>query len=75
MKKLLFLILGVIVAFLGGCSLAPEYRRPAAPVPADWPTGAEYSRHILRDLRADSGAFRSRNRGQGAGLPAWPLFF
>ncbi len=42
MKKLLFLILGVIVAFLGGCSLAPEYRRPAAPVPADWPTGAAY---------------------------------
>ena len=27
---------------LGGCTLAPEYTRPEAPVPADWPTGAAY---------------------------------
>ena len=37
-----FLLAGVIVAFLGGCTLAPDYTRPAAPVPADWPTGAAY---------------------------------
>jgi multidrug efflux system outer membrane protein len=42
MNRRLFVILGVIVAFLGGCSLAPEYKRPAAPVPADWPSGAAY---------------------------------
>jgi multidrug efflux system outer membrane protein len=27
---------------LGGCTLAPQYTRPEAPVPADWPTGAAY---------------------------------
>ena len=37
-----FLLFGVIVALLGGCTLAPEYMRPASPVSADWPTGAAY---------------------------------
>ncbi|MHB9096838.1 MAG: efflux transporter outer membrane subunit [Syntrophales bacterium] len=37
-----FLLAGAIVALLGGCTLAPEYKRPAAPVPADWPTGTAY---------------------------------
>jgi multidrug efflux system outer membrane protein len=42
MRKTL-LILGLILTFLlGGCSLAPKYARPEAPVPADWPTGAAY---------------------------------
>ena len=27
---------------LGGCSLAPEYQRPAAPVPTQWPAGPAY---------------------------------
>ena len=42
MNRNLFLYLGVIVTFFGGCTLVPEYTRPAAPVPADWPTGAAY---------------------------------
>lgn len=42
MNRNLFLLLAVIVAFLGGCTLAPKYTRPASPVPADWPTGAAY---------------------------------
>lgn len=37
-----FLLVGAIVTLLGGCTLAPEYTRPAAPVPADWPTGEAY---------------------------------
>lgn len=39
--KRLFLA-GAAIALMGGCTLAPEYTRPAAPVPADWPTGAAY---------------------------------
>jgi len=35
--------LGVIVSLLWGCTLAPEYTRPASSVPADWPTGAAYN--------------------------------
>jgi multidrug efflux system outer membrane protein len=43
MNRNWFLLLGVIVTLLGGCTLAPEYTRPASPVPADWPTGAAYN--------------------------------
>lgn len=35
------LILAAALA-LAGCSLDPAYHRPAAPVPAAWPTGAAY---------------------------------
>lgn len=28
---------------LSGCSMAPRYARPEAPVPAQWPTGAAYA--------------------------------
>ena len=30
----------VLVAVLAGCSLTPDYQRPATPVPATWPAGA-----------------------------------
>ena len=42
MKRNLFLLLGIIVFLLGGCTLAPEYTRPDAPVPPAWPTGPAY---------------------------------
>lgn len=42
MNKNVFLIIVGIVTFLGGCTLAPEYTRPEAPIPVDWPTGAAY---------------------------------
>jgi len=42
MDKRLFVLVGLIVGVLTACTLAPEYSRPAAPVPADWPTGAAY---------------------------------
>jgi multidrug efflux system outer membrane protein len=31
----------ILLAALGGCSLAPTYQRPAAPVPAVWPDSAK----------------------------------
>jgi len=40
-KKPIFL-LGAIILILGGCTLAPEYSRPEAPMPAQWPSGAAY---------------------------------
>jgi len=30
------------IFLLSGCTMAPEYIRPASPVPANWPTGAAY---------------------------------
>jgi outer membrane protein, multidrug efflux system len=42
MNKNAFLLLAVIALVPGGCTLAPKYARPAAPVPATWPNGAAY---------------------------------
>jgi len=41
MNRNLLLLLSVI-AFLSSCSLAPQYKRPEAPIPATWPSGAAY---------------------------------
>jgi len=41
-KKLLFVIIGFVMV-LGGCTLAPEYKRPEAPVPDAWPGGEAYN--------------------------------
>ena len=40
-RKDLLLLLGVVIAPLG-CTMAPKYTRPTAPVPAEWPTGSAY---------------------------------
>src|SRR5512136_1564055 len=37
MNRTFFLLLCVVALFPGGCSLAPTYSRPEAPVPAAWP--------------------------------------
>ena len=41
MKRKLILIVG-IVALLTGCTLAPKYTKPEAPVPSSWPSGPAY---------------------------------
>jgi multidrug efflux system outer membrane protein len=48
MRRQILFALGAIV-FLGGCSLAPNYQQPPAPVPAQWPAGEAY-----QDARAAS---------------------
>jgi len=42
MRRYLLFLLIVIAFGLSGCTLAPKYTRPAAPVPADWPKGTVY---------------------------------
>jgi len=43
MNRNAFILLVVgISTVTGGCTLAPEYSRPEAPVPTEWPTGAAY---------------------------------
>lgn len=37
-----FSLLAITVVLLTGCSLAPKYTRPDAPVPASWPSGPAY---------------------------------
>jgi len=40
-RPLWFLMVGIAL-FSGGCSLAPEYTQPEAPIPVQWPQGAAY---------------------------------
>jgi multidrug efflux system outer membrane protein len=42
MNRKILLLPIVIVFFLCGCTMAPKYERPDAPVPAQWPAGAAY---------------------------------
>jgi multidrug efflux system outer membrane protein len=42
MKTKAFLLLCGIAACTIGCTLAPRYARPTAPIPAEWPSGAAY---------------------------------
>jgi len=46
MTRKMFLLLGLFVWF-SGCTLAPKYTRPKAPIPAKWPQGKAY-----KDARA-----------------------
>jgi outer membrane protein, multidrug efflux system len=38
----LCLCVSMMILILSGCTLAPEYTRPEAPVPASWPSGPAY---------------------------------
>ena len=49
-KQPLFLLVGIVL-LLGGCTLAPKYTQPKAPIPAEWPKGAAY-----KDTHAMPGA-------------------
>jgi len=40
-KKVLLLAIGLAFGAVG-CTLAPKYSRPAAPVPSEWPSGEAY---------------------------------
>jgi multidrug efflux system outer membrane protein len=42
MNRNLFLLPILIVFFIGSCTMAPKYTRPASPVPANWPGGPAY---------------------------------
>ena len=42
MTRHLFTLLCVIVTLLGGCTMAPKYTQPEAPIPSGWPSGPAY---------------------------------
>jgi len=45
-RQLLFLLVGIVL-FLGGCTMAPKYTRPEAPIPTDWPNGPAYQNNTF----------------------------
>jgi multidrug efflux system outer membrane protein len=40
-RQQVFQLVGMVL-LLGGCSLAPKYTQPEAPIPVEWPQGAAY---------------------------------
>lgn len=61
-KPISILVLGISLAPLG-CTMAPQYARPTAPIPAEWPSGVAYA-----------GAKTTTNAANGCSL-AWREFF
>jgi multidrug efflux system outer membrane protein len=41
MRRSIIFVFGALVC-IGGCTLAPKYNKPEAPIPAYWPSGAAY---------------------------------
>jgi multidrug efflux system outer membrane protein len=60
-KQIVFSLAALI--FMNGCSLAPNYTQPAAPIPAEWPQGPSY-----KDSRTTAEA-------QAAWKLSWQAFF
>ena len=50
MKRTFFLLLCVVALLPGGCSLAPTYSRPEAPVPAEWPGAPASAQQAAADV-------------------------
>lgn len=44
MKQTIFFVL--VAAFFSGCSMAPLYEKPHAPVPPQWPSGEAYQENV-----------------------------
>jgi outer membrane protein, multidrug efflux system len=42
MNKYVLVLIAAVTCFAGGCTMAPEYTRPAAPIPLQWPEGEAY---------------------------------
>jgi multidrug efflux system outer membrane protein len=42
-----------IIIFLTGCTLAPKYKRPEAPIPSSWPSGPAYKERLPSTLTAN----------------------
>jgi outer membrane protein, multidrug efflux system len=40
----------ILIVYLAGCTMAPTYTRPEAPVPAAWPTGPAYKAANVTNL-------------------------
>lgn len=51
MNQRLFVVLMAVALVLGGCTMAPKYERPAAPVSSQWPSDEAY-----RDIPYDKDA-------------------
>src|SRR5260370_31136680 len=66
------LIAAAVALFAAGCTMAPKYERPAAPVDQTFPTGGVYN--TQPDVAASASQSRTA-RGVPAGGIAWGRFF
>lgn len=56
MKRTTLLLLAGIAVVPGGCTMAPKYARPTAPIPANWPSGAAFEQSRGAATNAPEGA-------------------
>jgi multidrug efflux system outer membrane protein len=42
MNKRVLVLIAAFTCLVGGCTMAPEYTRPLAPIPSQWPQGEAY---------------------------------
>ncbi len=70
------LFLGILV-LLGGCSLAPKYIRPKAPIPDKWPQGKSYnSNHTKKGiLQAENKTSKRSRSSKDNVIMNWQNFF
>ena len=52
MQRWTSLLIGGLL-LLGGCTLAPHYERPPAPIPTGWPEGEAYACLLYTSDAAD----------------------
>ena len=72
MKRSIILVFGTFV-FLSGCTLAPKYNKPEAPIPAHWPSGAAYNE--MNYPAASRGAIKAPADAPTASELSWKKFF
>ena len=61
MAKKPFPLLAITAVLLAGCTLAPKYTRPEAPVPASWPSGPAYDNAQVSPGEPTAAEVRWRN--------------
>lgn len=52
----------IALTFLIGCTMTPEYKRPTAPVPAEWPSGPAYKKASVERTEEPAGLTASNTK-------------
>ena len=60
MHRISLIPIAVLAAMVGGCTMIPQYDRPASPVPGQWPTGAAYATSQPTSAPADAASLSWR---------------
>jgi multidrug efflux system outer membrane protein len=71
MRRTIILVFGALVC-LSGCTMAPQYNKPEAPIPAYWPGGVAYNE--MNYPAASRGAIKAPTDAPTASELSWKKF-